>query len=330
MSSQTSNSEERSVVVSLNPKSGRRSSETRAVKLAEELDSLGFSVEIGDDLGTMVSEAVDLHKRGSLQALVGVGGDGTAAELVNRTPRGLPITLLPAGTANLIAKRFKLPFNPIKSAKMIAQGQTLSLDAGWANSRLFLAMVSAGLDAEIVRRVHSAREAKYRSCGKEGGHISYLSYLKPLLQGIRAYKFTPIQTTYYETNESQPEIVEGSWSLVCNLPNYGWGVRLAPDCDEIDGKFDYCVFQGGRFCSTLARVLAAHLWSAHRRFSSVRLGRGARFTLSAPYAVPYQLDGDPGGVLPVKIRVDPGRFTLVAPPEIVRQVEERHRARSDS
>jgi diacylglycerol kinase (ATP) len=33
--------------------------------------------------------------------------------------------------------------------------------------------------------------------------------------------------------------------------------------------------------------------------------------------VPYQLDGDPGGLLPLDVQVLPGRLTLVVPREAV-------------
>ena len=76
----------------------------------------------------------------------------------------------------MIAKHLKLPFNPEKSAEMIANGATISFGAGKANGRLFLVMVSAGIDADIVRLVHAAREESYRKKTKKA-HISYLSYI---------------------------------------------------------------------------------------------------------------------------------------------------------
>ncbi len=324
------------VLLSLNPKSGRRSSAERASILSRNLEARGFTVETHMELDEVTSRANQLRAQGLLHALVGVGGDGTAAELVNRTERDVPITLLPSGTANLIAKRFRLPFAPEAAAEMIAQGSSLSLDAGRANGRLFLAMASAGLDAEIVRRVHATREKKYRQNTNGGAHINYLSYLKPLLQSVRNYEFPSIATEYYASHTSTPEVTLGNWSLVFNLPNYAWGVRLAPECDEADGKLDYCVFSGGGFPATLSRVALAHLWGAHRLLPSVRLGRGERFVISvhnenaATNAIPYQLDGDPGGVLPVEITVEPGRFTLIAPSDVITRVHERHGRASKS
>ena len=45
-----------------------------------------------------------LAERGELRGVVAAGGDGTVAEIVNRVPDGVPVTVLPLGTENLLAK----------------------------------------------------------------------------------------------------------------------------------------------------------------------------------------------------------------------------------
>jgi diacylglycerol kinase (ATP) len=38
-----------------------------------------------------------------------------------------------------------------------------------------------------------------------------------------------------------------------------------------------------------------------------------RLRIESNETVPYQLDGDPGGVLPLEIEVLPGRLTMIVP-----------------
>ena len=90
-------SEADEVIISVNPKAGASSSELDAGRLAQLLEAEGLSVEILSDLDAVAEQANRLHREGRLRALVGVGGDGTAAELVNATEQGVPITMLPAG-----------------------------------------------------------------------------------------------------------------------------------------------------------------------------------------------------------------------------------------
>ncbi|MBP5620635.1 MAG: hypothetical protein J6X44_01340, partial [Thermoguttaceae bacterium] len=193
----------RYVLISVNPKAGRKSPRIRAERLKTALEEKGFEVELHTDLNEVSRRANELFTGQRLQALVGVGGDGTAAELTNRTLPGLPITLLPSGTDNLIAKYLKLPFDPEKSAEMIATGSPISFDAGKANGRLFLVMVSAGIDADVVRLVHAAREESYQKQTKKGAHISYFSYVKPILTSIRNYKYPRIMTEVVLENNSE-------------------------------------------------------------------------------------------------------------------------------
>jgi diacylglycerol kinase family enzyme len=118
------------VLVAVNPQAGRGSAARRVERLAELLGARGFPVEIFIDLGEVAAQANRLHARGKLRALVGVGGDGTAAELANRTDEGVPITLLPAGTSNLLARQLGLSAEPNRLSRAIAEGNLLRLDAG--------------------------------------------------------------------------------------------------------------------------------------------------------------------------------------------------------
>lgn len=311
----------RHVLISINPKAGRSSPVERANRLRDCLRRKGFLVELHTDLDVVSQRANELFSQDSLHALVGVGGDGTAAELTNRTVPGVPVTLLPSGTANLIAKYLKLSFNPEKAAETIAAGARISFDAGLANGRLFLVMVSAGIDAEIVRLVHARREANYINQSKKGAHISYLSYIKPILRSIGSYQYGKIKTEFEEGT------VVGAWSFVFNLPRYGWGLPLVPNCVGVDKKLDFCIFQRGKFFTALFEVLCAQCGSLHRFLPNAKLGQAVSFSLtqetegSSP--IPYQLDGDPGGFLPVRIEIVTNRFTTIASRKVVERLEKK-------
>lgn len=323
---------QRTVLISVNPKAGRKSPREKAERLKLVLVKKGFNAEIHTDLDIVSQRANSLFENSKLQALVGVGGDGTAAELTNRTLPGVPITLLPSGTANLIAKYLKLPFNPDRSADMIASGSTISLDAGKANGRLFLVMISAGIDAEIVRLVHASREANYRNQTKKGAHISYLSYLKPIFRTVNRYKYHNVQTKIQYGNpvETTSDAIVGKWSFVFNLPRYGWGLPLVPQCVGNDNELDYCIFQGGKLFTALFDVACAQFFSMHRFLPNTKIGRGSRFLIDVDPneklvdAVPYQIDGDPGGVLPVEVEIEPNRFTALAPRKTIEKLARKN------
>ena len=142
------------VVILINPKAGARAVHPRAERLSELLRKEGLKPELLTDLAAATTLANQWHAEGNLRALVGAGGDGTAAELVNRTAEGVPITLLPAGNSNLLARHFQISREPEALCRMLVEGVSARIDAGAANGRIFLVMVSCGFDADVVRRVH--------------------------------------------------------------------------------------------------------------------------------------------------------------------------------
>ena len=300
------------ILISVNPKAGRSSPMLRAEELQKRLADKGFAVELGTDLGEITGKANELQKAGELRALVGVGGDGTAAELVNRTEPGTPIILLAAGTANLLSKHFRWGSTPRRLAETIEKGKTITLDAGKANGRLFLVMVSCGFDAYTVQQVHAYREENYRKGAKKGAHISYFSYIRPIWNSIFGYKYPKMRI---ETNDNETITEDARWAFVFNLNRYGWGLPLAPYAVGDDGQLDLCAMNGGSLFSGIKYTAFAQFGSLHRHLSDVKLTQAKRFIISADTSyeepIPYQLDGDPGGKLPVEVEIVEKRLSLI-------------------
>jgi diacylglycerol kinase family enzyme len=298
------------VLISVNPIAGRRDVAPEIERLAQLLCEQDFHAEILTDLAEVCTRANEAAVQGRLRALIGVGGDGTAAELVNRTNPGVPLALYPAGTSNLLARQLGLPADPESVCRMVAAGHLVQLDSGRASGRLFLLMVGCGFDAEVVRKVHAARAAR------GGGHLSYWSYLKPILQSIRSYQYPELRVYCDQQDGGSGELrsapISARWAFVFNLPRYGWGLRLAPRAMASDGVLDLCTFGGGSVCRGLWYTAAAQL-GRHERLADCQTRQVQRVRITAEEPVAYQLDGDPGGLLPVEIEAVPGRVSLLVP-----------------
>lgn len=302
------------VLISVNPQAGRRSAAGRVDRLADLLAQRGFQVEVSGGLAEISTLANQLHARGQLRALVGIGGDGTAAELVNRTDEGVPITLLATGTANLLSKYLGLSGKPEELCRTIAAGHLARLDAGAASGRIFLIMVGCGFDADVVERLHARRKND-----PTGGHIGYLSYVKPILESIRSYEYPEIRIYCDQSRDPSAEDgfapIVARWAFVFNLPCYGLGAPLTPEAIATDGLLDVCTFRRGSLWSGLRYLAAVQLGGLHRRLADCTMRRARRVRITSEEPVPYQLDGDPGGVLPLEVEVLPNRATLVVPPQ---------------
>jgi diacylglycerol kinase family enzyme len=293
------------VLILRNPKSGVPNTQARVERLAELLHKRGLSPEIHTELQTVTEKALELHAAGNLRVLVGVGGDGTAAELVNRTPEGLPLTLLPGGNENLLARHLGLRPEPEKLAETIARGKIARFDAGRANGRIFLLMIGCGIDAEVVRLVHECRTGPVRS----------RDYLKPFWEVMRTYEYPKLQVYCDEAADGQSSTVEESlrWLAAFNFPCYGGGLPIAPQADSGDGMLDFCGYRCAGSFARMMMLVAAIYARQQKRLSGWTTRKFRRMRIESDQPVPYQLDGDPGGMLPVEIEVLPQRLTLMLP-----------------
>ena len=182
----------------------------------------------------------------------------------------------------------------------------MRLDAGRANGRIFFLMVGCGFDAAVVQRLHSKRD---------GGHISYWTYARPILETIRSYRY-PSLRVYCQSDsegpfESEPHAAR--WAFVVNLPCYPAGLQqLASDAVGHDGLLNVCTFGNGSLWHGL-RYLGYVALGRHRGLPDFRAVLATRVRIESDEPVPYQLDGDPGGFLPMEIEVLPERLTLLAP-----------------
>lgn len=303
------------IVTLHNPVAGRRPSDRRVEALVRLLRDKGFSVEVSTNL----SQAADLANRefqkGNLRCLLGAGGDGTASELVNRVGSDVPISFYPTGTSNLVASYLGMKKGIRHTVSLIEEGWTIRLDAGLANGRLFLAMVSSGFDAAAVEMVHRKRLAGHRQ-----GRGGFSGFILPICRLIGTYPFPQMtveiadprgKTTQGEAS-SPSQVIRGRWVFAFNLPKYGWGLPIAPQARGTDGLLDLCVYRGGGFWRGLWYTLTTQL-RAHEKLCDFLRIRGTTFHVTSDQPVPYQIDGDPAGYLPLEITLAPGRVRVVVP-----------------
>jgi len=287
-------------------------------RLLQLLQQQQLEVAILTNLDDTAREANQLFAAGHLRALIAVGGDGTAAEMVNRTAPGLPLTVLPAGNENLLARYFSLGSTPEECCRTVVDGTVMRRDAGQANGRIFLIMVGCGFDANVVHSLHLHRR----------GHVTSASYFNPIMSSIRHYDYPELRVYWIRDRAADTRAASDQepdhpletatngvrWLFAFNLPCYGAGLHIAPEADGTDGLLDVCTFRHGGLWHGLYYT-AAVLTGTHQWLTDFSRRRADRLRVTSDSEVPYQLDGDPGGFLPVDIEVLPRRLTLIVPKE---------------
>jgi diacylglycerol kinase (ATP) len=226
------------------------------------------------------------------------GGDGTvalAAELAGRL--GVPLAVVPAGTANDYARANGLPEDPRAAAALAVDGAELRrLELGrLADGRPFVNVASAGLASVAARR---AQPFKAR--------------LGPLAYGVGAVRAAataaPLPTTIRTDGET---LFDGdAWQVIVAVTGAfgaGSGIGLA---DPEDGVLDVTVLPAG------SRVgLARRAWGLRRhtvaKQRGVPHGRGHVVEVALPPGTELNADGEVRDRGLERVTVEPDAYALV-------------------
>lgn len=307
----------RGVLLSFSPFAGSRSSKEHTHEIAAELSAAGYRVRATSDLAELSGVASEWRAAGDLRCVLACGGDGTAAFVRNHTPLDVPLLLVPLGTENLLGHYISQSPTPAAVRETVDDGVVVPLDLGLVRhpldgaQRYFLSMISAGFDAEVVRRLHERRR----------GNITRWSYVQPTLETIRSYEYPELQLYCHDAAEKEAEAIRCRWVFGFNLPLYARGWKVAPDAVATDGRFDVCTFHRGSV-RNVARYLWHVMWKSHFRLADANLVHSSALRIeAAPGAdVAYQIDGDFGGLLPVEVEVLPGQLRLAVMPSVAQRL----------
>jgi diacylglycerol kinase family enzyme len=241
-------------------------------------------------------------------AVVAVGGDGTVREVAGAVARtGVPLGIVPAGTANLFARNLDLPLrDPVAAARIAVGGAITAVDLGRVvltradgsrdAERPFLVVVGVGNDALAVEA--SSLRAKRR--------VGWPAYLAA---GARRLGH-PSFAVRGRFDGGQVESTR-AWSvLVHNAARIPAGLHVLPGTRLDDGLLHVAAVSPrhlahwGRIAAAGAGIARAEGVLRHRRALRVTLG-----AVDAP--LPVQLDGDAvGRVARLDARIDAAALSV--------------------
>ena len=286
----------RRVLVIANPAAGLKRGRDAGAAAVEGARLSGASVELHRT--TRPGEAAEVGAqaaRAGFDLVLVAGGDGTAHEVAQGLAgTEVALGIAPAGTMNLLARVLAIPLDPGRAARALASGfRRVTTLPGSASGRLFLVTAGAGFDAWVLRALLRGVRGK----------IGFLDYVRGAFAGIASFPFPALSV------EADTGRFEGHTVLVGRAPLYGGFLRPTPHVRVDDGPLELCAISGGRL--SLAATIP-YLWSgAHAGRSGVALSPLLRARVSSAIPdVPYQLDGELSGVLPVTIERTDRRLVL--------------------
>jgi diacylglycerol kinase family enzyme len=272
------------------------------------LVSAGITVELWPTLGPRTASVLARKAvEEGCDLVVAAGGDGT----INEVAEGLigssvPLAILPAGTANVLAMETGIPASLPQAAAglegctpcRIAAGR---VDASGGEPRHFLLMAGAGLDAHIVYHLDAALKSR------TGKFAYWVGGFKVIGRELPEFTVTVDGRAY-----------TCSFALISRVRNYGGDLQIACKTSLLDDCFEVVLFEGTkayRYLKYLAGVAARRL----EGMRGVSVLRSTAVELSCPgdSRIYVQIDGEFAGRLPARIELIRDALTVLLPPAYV-------------
>ena len=237
--------------------------------------------------------------RDRVECVIVAGGDGT----INAATRGLmetglPLGVLPLGTANDFARSIGVPVDLDAATRVIVEGFTHKVDIGEVNGHPFFNVASVGLAADLAK--HLTRDRKRRL-----GRLSYaLTAANVLL------KASPFHATLLIAD--QKIMVRTLQIAVGNGRFYGGGNVIAPDARIDDGSLDLYSLEFARTWRMALMIPSFHR-GGHGAVREVRTARGSTFEVITRRPRPVNADGELVTQTPALFTQKPLAVTVYVP-----------------
>ncbi|MBB2975880.1 diacylglycerol kinase family enzyme [Microbacterium endophyticum] len=281
-------------------------------------------------LETTLDDIGDGLARAALAAHIDVvlvaGGDGTVRAVAHALAEtGVPLTIVPSGTGNLLARNLNLPLDdPELMIRASFDGDRLAVDIGVARIERadgemteagFVVMAGMGLDAAMIANTRPHLK-------KTVGWVAYVDGAARSLPGARPFR------AMFQVGDGRLHSAKAQSILVANCGALPAGIALMPEASLRDGMLDVAVIQpSGWFGwlgvfrkiwwdnSVLRRFHAGRLVLQRRgRYSSVHFFQGGISEIGTAPPQPVEIDGDEFGLATgLRCHVLPGALIAVVP-----------------
>ena len=271
----------------INPASGDGDEDFRAdVEKAFKKSGAAYEiVETKPDLDgeTLARQAIENGARD----IVACGGDGTIMSVVNGIARAQEqsgqrdcvLSIVPGGTANLVATALGIPIDIEKSVACAADKicDERTIDLGRCEQYYFVLGTGIGLTERLVSQT-SAREKE---------KLGKLAYVKSMLQdlGARPHGIS------FKLDERRSKRARGVAIVVANAGTIGGKLDFAPRAKMDDGILDLCILHSFGF-RDLLRIICNSLLGRLEKDRSVSFYQARRIEISTDPPLRIQIDGE--------------------------------------
>ncbi|WP_439469850.1 lipid kinase [Blastomonas fulva] len=264
-------------------------------------DDQGFDVivEPFENFPEIARDITRLHQ--TADAVVICGGDGSISSAAPAViESGLPLGIIPAGTANDLARTLAIPLDFAAAADVIIAGHTRQIDVGMVNGHAFFNVASIGLSSELAQKLDPRTKKRF-------GRLGYAVAALRILARARRFRARIIEKGN-STSVKTYQIAIGNGRL------YGGGNIVEQTAAIDDGTLDLYSLET-RNLWKLALMARAFRTGTHGAWKEVRTARCVEFEIETRHLMLINTDGEIVTATPARFHVMPEAVTVFAPLE---------------
>lgn len=229
------------------------------------------------------------------------GGDGMVQQCVSvLAGTNVPLGILPAGTANLLATNLGVPIDIAEAVKTALHGVRLQLDVAAMNGEPFTVMGGAGFDGMMIADVDGTAKERF-------GRVAYVrSSIKAMSAPRTSAKIRIDGASWFDG--------PASCVLVANVGTLIGGLELFETASPTDGLLDVGVVVAKgplQWARVLGRIVSHTDPDASPLVQSTM---ATKIDVRFAHKVRYEIDGSARGkTRHLKIHIRPGALTVCVP-----------------
>ncbi len=231
--------------------------------------------------------------------VVVAGGDGTINHAVQvMVDVGLPLAIIPAGTANNLARTVGVPLDLEAAIAAAASSHRRPVDLGRVNGHWFCTTASIGLSVQITEELSPDIKRRW-------GPIAYAFTASKVMRWSHPFH-ADIRWEGGSRHTRTVQIVVG------NGRYYGAALTVAPDATIDDARLDLYSLEVTHWWELL-KVAPFLRWGTHVQRREVEALRAKVFEIRTRRPMPIDVDGELGAETPGRFEVVPSAIEIFAP-----------------
>ncbi|MBE6033626.1 MAG: YegS/Rv2252/BmrU family lipid kinase [Clostridiales bacterium] len=287
------------VLLFYNPHSGNGMFKNNLDLIIGKFQSAGFVVvPVRAAQGEVLDNIFQFIDQSQYNQVIAAGGDGTINICVNSMLKNnieLPLTIMPAGTANDFAYYFDLPHDINEMLDIALGGNFTYADVGKVNNKYFINVAAMGMLVDVSQKTDPNLKNTL-------GVISY--YLKGLTE-ITNLRPIPVKLTSNEFSAEEKMY----FMIVMNGRSAGGFKKISPNSEINDGLLDVMLFKEMPILE-FGPLLLSILQGNHQENKNVIYFKTDNLLIESTEDVSTDVDGEKGEKFPLHFSVLPKKLKI--------------------